>query len=50
MKAIEILEYVVMFIICAVIVVYAFIGAVLQESYKLTPLTEREMIQEVYHE
>ena len=44
-KLLDIIRAILIAIICTVLMIYAFIGAVLQESYKLCPLTEEEMME-----
>lgn len=47
-KILNIIKLILVIIICIIFMLYAFIGAVLQESYKLSPLTEEEKLMEVY--
>lgn len=47
-KILTIIKLILIIIISAIFMLYAFIGAVLQESYKLAPLTEEEKMMEVY--
>lgn len=44
-KVFRFIKYMVVIALSIVLMLYIFIGAVLQESYKLNPLRENEIIQ-----
>ena len=48
-KILNMFKIILIIIICIIFMLYAFIGAVLQESYKLAPLTEEEKMMEIYN-
>ena len=45
MKIWKFIKFVIISIIALILMLYMFIGAVLQESYKLTPLREEEILE-----
>lgn len=46
----DLVKSVLIALVLLVVLLYAWIGAVLQESYKLCPVTEEEMMMEVDYE